>query len=137
MATVTQITESASVTQPGGLSTQAHVLSDSSEISGLTRQGDLSSGDVINFPGSPFAFVDELFAGPQYTDYNVTLQTQESGAAGQEAATSTASGASEIATSIVDIPLSHDSEPILATNDPTPDSLLHTSLSVLHLASPL
>jgi hypothetical protein len=132
---VTQATESASVAQLGGSLTKAHVLSDLSEISGLTHKGDVSSGDVINFPGQPFAFVDQLFSGPQYTDYNVTLQTPKSGAAEHGAATSINSGAADIVPAIVDVPLSHDRESIPATSDQTNDNLLHTSLAVLQLAS--
>jgi len=53
----------------------AHVISDGTGVGGLGQNGDISSGDTINFPAHALTQVDELFSGNRYTDYNVTLQS--------------------------------------------------------------
>jgi hypothetical protein len=133
---VAQITDSVSGAELGGLLTKTHVLSEISDISRLSLKGDVSSGDVINFPLQPLGHIDELFAGTRYTDYNVSLQSQKSGAADEGiAASNVVSVTTDITTAIIDAPFGNHHEATPAVNDPSHDSLLHTSLSVLHLTS--
>jgi hypothetical protein len=56
----------------------AHLLSELTDISGLTQSGDVSSGDSINFSVQKLGQLDELFNGSSYTDYHVTLQAHNS-----------------------------------------------------------
>ncbi len=127
--TATGVAEAASAADAGGVLAPAHVLSDASETSNLTDTGDISSGDVITFPEATLGLVDELFAGPKYTDYNVTLQTHKSEVVEHQAESSSAPVPLDIVETVVAIP-----EPTPAASDPAPDNLLHASISVLHLA---
>lgn len=123
------IAEAISVADVSDVLAITHVLADVSDISKLADNGDISSGDVINFPEAALTLVDELFTGPKYTDYNVTLQTHKTEVMEQQPESITASVPLDIVETVVAI-----ADPVPPTSDPTPDSLLHTSLSVLHLA---
>jgi hypothetical protein len=46
------------------------------DASGLIQTGDVSSGDAIKLTAQTLSQPDELFSGNSYTDYHVTLQTQ-------------------------------------------------------------
>ena len=61
------------VGQVAALST--HIMSDLLQVAGLKETGVISSGDAFHFAAEPPQQIDALFAGHQYTDYNVTLQS--------------------------------------------------------------
>jgi hypothetical protein len=66
-------------TADGGTSepaTPVAAVSDIKAVGELNKAGDISSGDTLNFPAQTLTQVDELFSGHRYTDYHVTLQTQ-------------------------------------------------------------
>lgn len=123
------VADATSVADVGDVLAITHVLADVSDISKLADKGDVSSGDVINFPATALTLVDELFAGPKYTDYNVTLQTNKTEVVEHQADSRSASVPLDIIDTVAAI-----SDPVPASSDPTPDSLLHTSLSIVHLA---
>jgi hypothetical protein len=52
----------------------AHVVGDAASVDALASNGDLSSGDTLNFPAGALPPVDDLFSGNRYTEYNMTLQ---------------------------------------------------------------
>jgi hypothetical protein len=77
----------ATVSNAVGVVTSGSVDGDSSEpaqqvaqvmfdASGLIQTGDVSSGDAIKLTAQTLSQPDELFSGNSYTDYHVTLQTQ-------------------------------------------------------------
>ena len=92
---------------------------------------------MINFPGQSLGQIDDLFVGHRYTDYNVTFQSQKGGAAELGAEVSSiVSGAADIATSNMGVPFNTPHEGMQEINEQTNDnSLVHASLSVLHLTS--
>ncbi len=53
----------------------AQVVQNVTSFDELGPNGDISSGETINFPAQPLSQVDELFNGNRYTDYNMTLQS--------------------------------------------------------------
>jgi hypothetical protein len=56
----------------------AHVLSELNDLATLKQSGDVTSGDSINFSVEKLGQLNELFNGNSYTDYHVTLQSQNS-----------------------------------------------------------
>jgi hypothetical protein len=69
---VSQSSDSASLSEIA----PAHVVGDAASVDALASNGDLSSGDTLNFPASPLSQLDELFSGNRYTEYNMTLQAR-------------------------------------------------------------
>jgi hypothetical protein len=109
----------------GGLIGQAHsvlgsdtavmnVVSDVADLSSLQKNGDVSSGDHITFPDPPTiaAQVDHLFTAGQYTDFGLTMHSDDNSGNGKIVSTLTShtvdgSGGSS---SLVDAPIQqHDS----------------------------
>ena len=130
------------VGQVAALST--HIMSDLLQVAGLKETGVISSGDAFHFAAQPPQQIDALFAGQQYTDYNVTLQSSTAlGATVGGLVSALAGQAAETVSSIM-----HPAESAILQNTTdnhqeaaqhdeqlNANSLLHTTLSVVHLTS--
>jgi hypothetical protein len=119
-------------------------MSDLLQVAGLKETGVISSGDAFHFAAQPPQQIDALFAGQQYTDYNVTLQSSTAlGATVGGLVSDLAGQAAETVSSIM-----HPAESAMLQNTTdnhqeaaqhdeqlNANSLLHTTLSVVHLTS--
>jgi hypothetical protein len=77
-----------------------NIVSDASEIAPLAHGQDVSSGGTISFPdltGANVLHVDDLFAGGQYTDYGLAVQSEVN--SGATAIADTLSGDTDNSTS--------------------------------------
>ena len=142
LANVTELASSHSeVGQVAALST--HIVSDLLQVAGLNEKGVVSSGDAFHFAADPLQQADALFAGQQYTDYNVTLQSNTavgatigglvSDLAGPAA--ETVSSITHPADSAILQPTDNHQEAAQHDEQLNANSLLHTTLSVVHLTS--
>ena len=142
LANVTELASSHSeVGQVAALST--HIVSELLQVAGLNEKGVVSSGDAFHFAADPLQQADALFAGQQYTDYNVTLQSNTAiGATIGGLVNDLAGPAAETVSSITHPadnailqPTDNHQEAAQHDEQLNASSLLHTTLSVAHLTS--
>ena len=130
------------VGQVAALST--HIMSDLLQVAGLKETGVISSGDAFHFAAEPPQQIDALFAGQQYTDYNVTLQSSAAFGAtvgglvsdlGGQAAETVSAIIHPAETAILQNSIDNHQEAAQHDEQLNANSLLHTTLSVVHLTS--
>jgi len=121
-----------------------HIMSDLLQVAGLKETGVISSGDAFHFATEAPQQIDALFAGQQYTDYNVTLQSNTAFGAtigglvsdlGGQAAETVSSIMHPTESAILQNTTDNHQEAAQHDEQLNANSLLHTTLSVVHLTS--